>query len=257
MKPLKIKEVLLDDGSFNVVLTLTPKSISALKVTLEKAKVLSFSMLEWRGDYLQSEDNTLTLDLEEGLKIIKESFPHVPLIFTFRAKEEGGQRDISDQALYTLRSKVMDSHVVDLMDIEGVYLEEQGSESLRESYRNLLKKAKDKGIRVILSYHNFLNFPGIAVIVETFKVLSAQGADVVKIAVMVSSEEEVKELISISKDLKSSLTIPHILIGMGELGRASRFDDKFFNSCLTYGTLDEAMAPGQLSLKELEENRLK
>ncbi len=242
----------MDQGSFNMVLTLSPSTLVQLKRDLIAAKLLSFSLLEWRGDYLQIDGQELFSEVLKGLKIIKEEFSDIPLIFTFRAREEGGQSVIADEELWGLRYQVVQSQLVELLDIEGFWLSKREDSRLMSSYRSLIKEAKEKHIKIILSYHDFLEFPGSTSLIHIFQEMVDHGADLVKGAVMTKVPEEIQELKILSSFLIESLNVPHVLIGMGEIGRSSRFDARHYNSCMTYGVLNQTVAPGQMTISELK-----
>ena len=89
----------------------------------------------------------------------------------------------------------------------------------------------------------------------TSKIISTmmkEGADIAKIAVMVSEKEELNLLKGLSAKLREELGLPHILIGLGELGVETRYNKKDFFSAITYASTGEKSAPGQLSIKDLK-----
>lgn len=257
MKPLKVKNVIIDDGRFNLVLTLTSKSLLQLEKDLIGARERSFSLIEWRGDYLESEGEEISLALLQGLNLIKKIFPRTPLIFTYRAREEGGQSEISEENLLSLRMAMVRSGLIDLIDVEEFWWEDNKSPAIRLAYKTFLNEAKEKGVLVVMSHHDFSNYPGKEAVIQITKTMEKQGADIVKVSVMITTEEELIELMLVSKVLIVSLNVPHVLIGMGDAGRSTRFDIDNFHSCLTYGAYGIKAAPGQLSIVELEAIRLK
>ena len=257
MKPLKVKNVIIDDGRFNLVLTLTSKSLLQLEKDLIGARERSFSLIEWRGDYLKNEGEEISLTLLQGLNLIKKIFPRTPLIFTYRAREEGGQSEISDEDLLTLRMMMVRSLQIELIDVEEFWWEKSKSPALRLAYKTLLNEAKEKGVLVIMSHHDFTNYPGKQAVIKNVKTMENMGADLVKVAVKITSSEELLDLMRVSKTLAESLHVPHVLIGMGDAGTSTRFDSDNFYSCLTYGAYGIKAAPGQMSIAEMETRGLK
>lgn len=158
------------------------------------------------------------------------------LIATIRSQKEGGKRFIDDETRYRLFRRII-SHV-DILDIE------LSSEGLLE---RLMPLIKEKNKLLLLSYHDFEETPKDSVIEEKFLRARKKGADLVKIAVTAKSREDLIRM--------AQFTIRHrkdgiISISMGEHGRPSRVLFPFLGSLITYGSITEASAPGQLSVKE-------
>ncbi len=80
------------------------------------------------------------------------------------------------------------------------------------------------------------------------KEATAADADIIKIAAVTQHEEDLARLESF---LAAHRGAPLCLLGMGALGPESRKRLPAHGSCLTYGYVDEANVPGQLSSAEL------
>ena len=78
-----------------------------------------------------------------------------------------------------------------------------------------------------------------------------QGADIIKIAVMARSTADVTRLLRFTEDCK----VPLVTIAMGPLGSVSRVIAPLFGSLFTYGFIHRPVAPGQLSVEKLIEER--
>ncbi len=74
------------------------------------------------------------------------------------------------------------------------------------------------------------------------------GADISKIAVMPSSLRDVLALLEVTLESES----PVCTIAMGKLGMHSRVIAPIYGSVLTYGFVEDAVAPGQMRVDELK-----
>ena len=77
------------------------------------------------------------------------------------------------------------------------------------------------------------------------------GADICKIAVMPHSAGDVLILLSATEERFRVSCVPLITMSMGRLGAVSRVCGELVGSCLTFGTLEQASAPGQLPADKL------
>lgn len=249
MKPLKIRDVILDDGSFEPVLTITPSNMEELRQDLQSMMGIPFSLMEWRADYFRVNQKILFDSIKQALEIIREFFPKKVVIFTYRSPGEGGQSKISDQDLVEMREIAIKSGAIDVIDME-LYWFTNDEEDLKLKYYELLNQCKNHHVKIILSYHEFRNttLPDFGVI---FEKMVSFGADIAKIAVKINLEDELVKLKLASQGPAKGLIIPHILIGMGEMGKPSRYDKQGFASCMTYTSLKGEVAPGQLTYEEL------
>jgi len=76
--------------------------------------------------------------------------------------------------------------------------------------------------------------------------LRERASGIPKIAVRANSMEDVARLLCIGHQEKYD----KILIAMGEVGKISRIAGFVFGSVITYASLDESLAPGQIPLEE-------
>ena len=78
------------------------------------------------------------------------------------------------------------------------------------------------------------------------------GMDVAKMAVMPQSEKDVRMLLEATAEMKEQHPqTPVITMSMGKMGVLSRMAGELFGSALTFGTVGQASAPGQIPVKEL------
>lgn len=158
-----------------------------------------------------------------------------PRLLTIRLAREGGRWNESEASrVARYRALVPHVHAVDV-ELES------------EAFAPVAAAAHEAGRCVVGSFHDFSATPDI----ERLRALLARGArdgaDLVKIATWTTREEEVDRLASL---LEAPRAKPLAVMGMGPLGVASRLRLAAAGSCLVYGFLDDATAPGQLSAAE-------
>ena len=79
------------------------------------------------------------------------------------------------------------------------------------------------------------------------------GADVVKLAVMPQNTKDVLHLLSETNAFHENHPDRALItMSMGAQGAISRVAGEFFGSCVTFGAGEQASAPGQLPMTDLE-----
>lgn len=159
----------------------------------------------------------------------------MPVLLTIRDEAEGGAwkgREAERLALYLAGLKS-----VSAVDVEV------GAPALEI----LAQQAHRHGVQVVGSFHDYEGTPDMgrlhAVEVRSRKM----GADVVKIATMVRNAKDLARLFALPACAKG----PMCVLGMGETGSVSRVALPCVGSCLAYGALGQATAPGQLTCRQL------
>lgn len=162
----------------------------------------------------------------------------LPIIATLRSPKEQGRQALkphwNDEERKEIYEKLLP--IVDFIDIE------LSSNSIHQA---LIQKAHKLQKKVILSYHDFRSMPeekDILLLVKKFKQLSG---DIFKIAGMTRNLEETIPFLYTCSRLNS---IDRVFIAMGEKGNFSRIAGFCFGSCLTYGSISQKTAPGQIPI---------
>ncbi len=155
-----------------------------------------------------------------------------PVIVTVRAENEGGKWSGSAGERAAILERALP--YVSAVDIE---LRNGVPAGLRED-------AGRKGVRLILSFHDFARTPAIGELREMVREARAAGADIVKIAAMVNSAADIAVLSLLASGERGEG--PVCAIGMGKRGVSSRLSLPAAGSALAYGYVDRPCAPGQL-----------
>lgn len=199
---------------------------------LRSAESVSTDVLEFRLDNLFDRK-------EEALEAMSQSA--LPTLSTVRAEWEGGSGNFSAaerEAIY--REALSNSSFIDIevsSQKEGIFDE-------------LLSEAGSRGIQRVGSYHDFTRFPGIDALRRVIDEAFSRENDIVKVAVFIENRSDLFALAELVADTRS-LGRPISAMGMGPLGKLSRLVLPEAGSCLNYGFLQVANAPGQWPASEL------
>ena len=210
-----------------------------LSSQLKNAKKNGADILELRIDTFSKQSTNLW---KKSIQNIKKQCA-LPILLTIRSEKEQGliqnTNKFSDfereQIFTTLMPHI---HAIDI-ELSSTLLA-----------KKLIKTARQQKKIVILSYHNFHAIPSvkkIAALKTQFKLLSG---DIFKIAATTRSIQETRQLLELCWKLEP---IPRCIIAMGKIGAISRIAGFLFGSCLTYGSVSTTTAPGQFSIKTLQE----
>ena len=199
--------------------------------------------MEWRADWY--EDVTDCEKIKECLEELRCILGELPLLFTFRTAEEGGEAALDTESYMELNHTAISSGCVDLVDVE---LFTGDNYVLR-----MISTARQYGVKVIASNHDFEKTPGRETIISRLCKMQELGADILKIAVMPQSKEDVMRLLLATDEMASEYAQqPIVTMSMGELGVLSRLCGEQFGSAITFGSAGKASAPGQIEAAELK-----
>jgi len=247
MRAIKVRNVEIGETA-RICVPLTGGEIPDLVREAEVAVSTGAEIVEWRADCFEPSGRAADIReyLEEALDALRRAVGETPLLFTFRTFEEGSERRISAKDYEAINRQVISCGKADLIDLE--YARDPGH------IKGLLSAAKEAGIFVILSHHDFEKTPSENEMLDTFMKMQSLGADITKLAVMPFSCEDVFRLLSVAKKMKTSFADrPFIAIAMGEEGKISRLFADSIGSALTYGAGENSSAPGQIRADLLKE----
>lgn len=209
----------------------------------EELTALQPDLLEWRADgygKVESMEDCLSV-LTELRTIIHET----PLIFTCRIDQEGGMKKISREKRLDLISEVMESGDIDLIDTELC--------NDAAFIKAVKERAGQCGVKLILSYHNFIDTPSEPFIYSKLVEAQVAGADISKVAVTPNNYGDVLTLLSATNKARSEIIKgPMVTMSMGPEGAVSRLAGGLYGSDITFAIGLQASAPGQIPIKELK-----
>ena len=157
----------------------------------------------------------------------------VPALLTVRAAAEGGRNGLTTARREEMFRRLLP--VAALVDIEIACMAE---------FAGVVAEAKERGVLVVGSSHDFERTPPREELVERIGVACAAGADIVKFAAVAGTAADLAVLASL---LEEPGHPPLSVMGMGVLGRVSRLLLAQLGSVLNYGYIDNATVSGQWS----------
>jgi 3-dehydroquinate dehydratase-1 len=206
--------------------------LTDVEVRVQTAEALAFAdILELRIDLFENQepDHVATICAEARSA-------GAPLIATVRSTREGGGTQMPDDE----RQRLFETAIpdVDAVDIE-----------LRSSLRGcIVDRIHQNGKLAIVSHHDLRGTPATEQLSAIVDSARSAGADIVKIATQANTSNDRNRLLELLLQRREEALI---IIAMGPLGAASRVFFPLCGSLITYGFLNESVAPGQLSIRDL------
>ncbi len=243
---VEIKGKIIGQGRTKICVPLTGKTkediLSQADSILSSDKAECIDIVEFRGDYFEGLQDMNAL--KDVLKALKNKFVDIILLFTIRSEAEGGEHlEFATPTIQDINAFVIENELADMVDVELF--------SGDEICTKIVTLAREHGVHIIMSNHDFKATPSVAEIVSRLTKMQSLGASVAKIAVMPNDTMQVADLLkatSIMKELHQET--PVVSISMGQLGTISRVTGELFGSSITFATLEHSSAPGQLPVSK-------
>lgn len=212
--------------------TYPPKVVGSV-TTLEDWNSLCKSDISDQCDWIEMRLDTFPQHITAQELMVKK--PYLPILATARCVAEGGKRAMDESVrLDSLRELLPYAHAIDI-EIASM-----------DGATNLIDEARNSGTLVVASGHDFEKTPDVAYLRELEQKARDKGADIVKLAFMLSDPKDIVTGIQ----MLEKRTGPMSIMGMGALGQTSRLLYAQLGSCLIYGFLGHyAAAPGQWPAK--------
>jgi 3-dehydroquinate dehydratase-1 len=209
---------------YNKTLICIPIFQKNLKSVLQSAKnsvKAGADILELRIDALDDPNPELVS------RIIKEI--NYPIIATNRRMDEGGffQGSESERTEILLAA----AKHADIVDIE--------LQTPEEHIEKIVKASKS----TIISYHDFEKTPSMDHLLDVVQRARARG-DIAKFAVMPQNISDTLTVLNVLSQVQDTVGI-----SMGDIGRYTRVIAPLFGSPITFASLDNKTAPGQIDIK--------
>jgi len=241
-KSIKVREVIIGDGMPKICVSLIGRTEQELREEAVLLKEREIDIIEWRADYFSEVDNINRVT--QVLPHLRKTIGNIPLLFTFRTLKEGGERQIDEEDYFSLNKSVLETGMIDLLDIE-LFMEEV-------TIKQVIDMAHSHQIAVILSNHDFEKTPSKEEIIFRLQKAQQLGADIPKIAVMPQSVKDVLTLLDATATMKEKAPDqPIVTMSMGGRGAVSRMAGEIFGSAITFAAAKKASAPGQIPIEEL------
>ncbi|MCH7386115.1 type I 3-dehydroquinate dehydratase [Acinetobacter modestus] len=229
------------------VKTIVPITAKTKEQAIAQAKVIAANqdadLAEFRIDLLDfAADSKQVVALGHELKKI---LVNKPMIATIRTHNEGGKLTISDADYGKTYQAYLKQPFMDMLDLE-MFRDQQ-------VVKNTVKLAHDKKVLIVMSNHDFQKTPNEDEIVKRLLKQDELGADILKIAVMPQSKQDVFTLMNATLKVSQQSKKPLLTMSMGKLGTISRIATANMGGSFSFGMIGEASAPGQIDVTKLKQ----
>ena len=209
-------------------------------------------LIELRFDYISNIKTLSMVFVRDVLKIIN---PHAAVILTLRDSSEGGQLKINQKERFKILKMFIETKP-DYIDIE--------MNADQNILSEIINFASQNEVKIIFSYHNFektLSFNDTIKLIQNFnnKLIQDLSLDsevlkdiIYKIIYTAQNFEDNLIPLKLCKELSNS-NQKVISFCMGPLGIFSRITCILAGSYLTYTSLEEKTASGQINVNKMKE----
>lgn len=239
---LELKGRRIGEGRPKMIAPTTSKTVDEFTATVGKlAKLPSIDVIEERIDYLG--DLTPKAFAEVTVKGYQAAGDKIALV-TLRNGTDGGPSVVDDQRYGEIYREVIANGRADIIDLELF----RDASMIAE----LVDAAHKKGIKVILSDHEFKFMPDEEELIRRLLLEEKAGADILKLAVMAFSPEDALTLMSATAKVRHyHSSKPMLTMAMGKWGVLTRITGEGFGSDLTFVSIGgKASAPGQIPAED-------
>lgn len=243
MGTVEVKGMRIGAGVPKTIVSLMGFDEDALTDQAAQALAAGADCLEWRADgFADVRDGEAVLSCARALGSVAQE---APLLFTLRTAGQGGYFDASTECYLELERAVIESGLVDMVDVEiGV-----GDEHVRQ----LCDLASRCGVVPVVSHHDFRATPAADDIVALMQRMAGLGAGMAKVSVMACDAHDALRLLCASEQFSRESDVPAIALAMGAQGSVTRLVGEQFGSAMTFCSLQGASAPGQVPLDEAKQ----
>lgn len=242
MATVKIRNIVLGEGLPKIAVPNVSANEDEIINSATEILAAQPDLMEWRIDYYSAGINDYE-QLITTAKKLRQVVGELPILVTFRTKNEGGVCDLTEDDYLELVEIVITNRLGDAVDIELFHDEKR--------IQDLVNLAHDYNLVVIMSNHDFEKVPAKDVIEFRLKKMAELGADVPKLACMPHSASDVLTLLQATTETHAAITNPLITMAMGDIGKVTRIAGQVFGSSLSFGAVGQTSAPGQLSIEDL------
>lgn len=244
MKTIQVRNVTLGEGMPKICVPIVGVTKAEILRQAEEMNRLGADLVEWRADWFE---NVMELDqVGAVLSELRSILGELPILFTFRTANEGGEREISIEDYVALNRCVAEGKIADLIDVEAFLAD--------KAVRELILEIQKTGRYVVASNHNFHQTPEKEEIIRRLIKMQEMGADVIKIAVMPLCKQDALTLLAATLEMNEKYADrPVVTMSMAADGCISRMAGEVFGSALTFGAAKKVSAPGQLEVGELKQ----
>lgn len=224
-----------------ICVTLKVESLLSLTKSAEVCKSLSADIIEARLDFFKGQISSSIL---KKIFEIKTNIG-LPVIITIRPSWEGGKFQGDED----LRTKFLNESIdlgFDFIDVELKMVETKRNQ--------LITKAKENGVKIIISHHDFSKTPSREKILDLIKQCIDAGGDIAKVVFKNNSNSDVLNILkacAIANENDYSFTA----MGIGPYGHITRIIGLSLGCEIVYASLEksQAVVEGQVDIMTLKD----
>lgn len=244
MNTVLMRNLEIGVGRPKIIVPIVATTAREIVTKAESFRNIPLDVVEWRADFYK--DVFQTEKVLETLMALRAALGETPLLFTFRTKKEGGEKEIDMEAYTALNKAAAESGNVDAVDVEIF----SGDHVVKENLDNIHAAGKI----VVGSNHDFDKTPDYEDLIYRLRKMQDMGADIPKIAVMPQNHNDVLTLLSATETMSSIYADrPIITMSMSAAGVISRLCGEVFGSAMTFGAVGRVSAPGQIPVEQLNQ----
>ena len=168
MNTIKVRNLEIGTGTPKICVPIVGKTVPEILENAKSAVQAKADVVEWRVDWY--EDVFSFECIEHVLRKLREITGEIPLLFTFRTLQEGGEQAIELLAYQELNERAAGTKLVDLIDAE--------LSSGEETVKKLIEKqTHDHQVKAVVSNHDFEKTPSKEEIVKRLRKMQELGAE--------------------------------------------------------------------------------
>ena len=241
MKTVMLRGVEVGAGMPKIIVPIVANTAEGILAKAEEFLNYEFDVVEWRVDFY--DDVFDTEKVLQTLKALNEKLGDKPILFTFRTKKEGGEKEISMEAYTALNTAVAASGYADAVDVEIF----SGDDVVRAN----IDAIHAAGKAVVGSNHDFFKTPDKADLLYRLRKMQDMGADIPKIAVMPTCQADVITMLDATQEMYTKYADRPIITMSMAKGVITRLVGEYFGSSMTFGAVGQVSAPGQIPADQL------
>lgn len=169
----------------------------------------------------------------------------LPIILTNRTREEGGYFKGKETERVEIILESLDKSI-SCVDI--------ALSTPNDLINRVMDRADKENVSVILSFHDFEKVPSEKELDSIVKKMEVFGPDFKKIIGFSNNLDESMKILKFLIDYSDGKYDDLISFAMGEKGEFTRIASPVLGSILTYGSIGEKTAPGQLNVSEIKDS---
>lgn len=241
MSVCQVRQLKIGEGKPKVCIPVVETTTSSILKQIQFLQSYLFDIIELRIDFYQDIHD---LQKVQDLLMQIRNQTKKPLLLTYRSAREGGQIQLSDEAYLAIIKTACQSQCIDMIDVELM--------SGNVLVCQMVDIAHQNHVKVLMSYHDFEQTPKIQEMKQYLENMEILGADLCKIAVMPHRYQDVIDLLNITMEMSHRLSRPIVTMSMGSIGKISRIVGELTGSAMTFASVNQASAPGQMEVEDLQ-----